>query len=213
MTNVAITGIGSSDDEAAPTTASPVKSRHRPALRILVWTAGIVVIFGMLGAVMLPSLCRASETANRIKCMSNLRQIGQAITLYAQSNGGQYPPSLAVLIGQQQMAPAILVCPSSNDVAASGADSAAKIAELTAAETNAAGHEDCLSYVYTGSALNVKTASATAVVAYEPLTNHGGAGTDVLFGDGHVEFIGKQSWPKVAADAGLSIVPLPTNPS
>ena len=29
--------------------------------------------------------------ANRVKCMSNLRQIGQAMKIYAFDNGGQYP--------------------------------------------------------------------------------------------------------------------------
>ena len=46
------------------------------------------------------------------------------------------------------------------------------------------------------------------VVAYEPLENHVGVGTNVLFGDGHVEFIDKQSWPKVAGDAGIAIAPV-----
>jgi hypothetical protein len=34
---------------------------------------------------------RARETANRVKCASNLRQIGQAILLYSNENRGAYP--------------------------------------------------------------------------------------------------------------------------
>jgi len=34
---------------------------------------------------------RSRETANRVKCASNLRQIGQAMLLYANDNGGHYP--------------------------------------------------------------------------------------------------------------------------
>jgi len=37
------------------------------------------------------SSCRSRETANRVKCSSNLRQIGQAIQLYAAENRGVYP--------------------------------------------------------------------------------------------------------------------------
>jgi prepilin-type processing-associated H-X9-DG protein len=37
------------------------------------------------------SSCRSRETANRVKCASNLRQIGQAMLLYANDNGGHYP--------------------------------------------------------------------------------------------------------------------------
>src|SRR5207253_10164014 len=34
---------------------------------------------------------RAKETANRAKCASNLRQLGQAVVVYAGDNKGQYP--------------------------------------------------------------------------------------------------------------------------
>jgi prepilin-type processing-associated H-X9-DG protein len=176
----------------APTHAEPVP-RHRSGRRFLVWTTGIVVIGGMLISVLLPSLCRSSETANRVKCASNLRQIGDAIALYAHDNGGQYPPSLAVLLAQGQLSAEVMVCPSSNDERASAADPAGAANELAAAENNAAGPEHCLSYAYTGRGLTVATATATSIVAYEPLDNHDGTGTNVLFGDNHVEWIDKKS--------------------
>jgi prepilin-type processing-associated H-X9-DG protein len=162
----------------------------------------------MLVAVMLPSLCRSSETANRVKCGSNLRQIGQAIAFYAQKHGGQYPPSLAVLPSFEDITSDVMICPSSNDERATGNDVPGVVAELAAAEGNSPGHKHCLSYVYAGRALRQGTAKEMTVVAYEPLENHGGAGTNVLFGDGHVEFVDKQSWPKVAGDAGIEIAPV-----
>jgi prepilin-type processing-associated H-X9-DG protein len=82
------------------------------------------------------------------------------------------------------------------------------VAELTAAEAESPGHKHCLSYVYAGGALTQDTAKEMTIVAYEPLENHDGAGTNVLFGDGHVEFISKQSWPKVAGDAGIATGPM-----
>jgi prepilin-type processing-associated H-X9-DG protein len=51
----------------------------------------VIGILALLVAFMLPSLCRSSETANRVKCSSNLRQIGQAMLLYANDNHGHYP--------------------------------------------------------------------------------------------------------------------------
>jgi len=39
-------------------------------------------------------LLRAHETANRVKCASNLRMIGQAIMLYANENKGNYPRTI-----------------------------------------------------------------------------------------------------------------------
>jgi len=192
--------------QALPLRTSPssVQSPRRSGLRFLVWATGIVVIGGMLISVLLPSLCRPRETANRVKCASNLRQIGEAIALYAQANGGQYPPSLAVLLAQGQLSAEVMVCPSSNDQPVSAADTAGAARELAAAEKNEVGHEHCLSYVYTGRGLTVATAAQTAIVAYEPLDNHDGSGTNVLYGDGHVEWIGKQDWPKVAAEAGVA---------
>ncbi|HEY1685709.1 MAG TPA: prepilin-type N-terminal cleavage/methylation domain-containing protein [Tepidisphaeraceae bacterium] len=51
----------------------------------------VIGIIALLISILLPSLNRARETANRIKCGSNLRQIGQAILLYANENNGNYP--------------------------------------------------------------------------------------------------------------------------
>ncbi|MFN4241872.1 MAG: type II secretion system protein [Tepidisphaerales bacterium] len=51
----------------------------------------VIGIIALLISILLPSLNRARETANRVKCASNLRQIGQAIALYANENRGAYP--------------------------------------------------------------------------------------------------------------------------
>jgi prepilin-type N-terminal cleavage/methylation domain-containing protein/prepilin-type processing-associated H-X9-DG protein len=51
----------------------------------------VIGIIALLISILLPSLSRARETANRVKCGSNLRQIGQAMQLYANENQGNYP--------------------------------------------------------------------------------------------------------------------------
>jgi prepilin-type N-terminal cleavage/methylation domain-containing protein/prepilin-type processing-associated H-X9-DG protein len=51
----------------------------------------VIGIIALLISILLPSLSRARETANRVKCGSNLRQIGQAMLLYANENNGNYP--------------------------------------------------------------------------------------------------------------------------
>ena len=186
--------------------AQPVQRRGSGG-RFLVWAVGGVVIGGMLIAALLPSLCRSGSAANRVKCAANLRQIGLAIALYAQDNGGQYPPSLAVLPAHEDITPAVMVCPASKDEATLTTDTAAAVAELKSAEADAPGHKNCLSYVYAGRGLNAKTILDTTVLAYEPLDNHNGEGTNVLFGDGHVEFIGKTAWTKIAAAAGVTTLP------
>jgi len=134
-------------------------------------------------AILLPSLNRARETANRVRCASQMRQIGQALLLYANANQGQYPPKLEDLILNENMVSGTFVCPSSNDTPAPGTTPQAQASALSTG-----GHE---SYIYIP---NLNSAvSADTVVLYEPLTDHNNAGMNVLFGDGHVEFLGRQS--------------------
>lgn len=51
----------------------------------------VIGIIALLISILLPSLNRARETANRVKCASNLKQIGQAILLYSNENRNAYP--------------------------------------------------------------------------------------------------------------------------
>ena len=43
----------------------------------------VISILALLTAMLLPSLHRARETARRIQCVGNLRQVGSALLLYA----------------------------------------------------------------------------------------------------------------------------------
>jgi predicted Zn finger-like uncharacterized protein/prepilin-type processing-associated H-X9-DG protein len=129
----------------------------------------VVGVLAVLISILLPSLNRAREIANRAKCASNMHQIGQAILLYQNSNNQAYPPDLTTLWKNEQLSGSVFVCPSSNDTPAAGPD------QLTSG-----GH---LSYVYV--APDFQPGAMTPVL-YENSTDHAHDGTNILFGDGHV---------------------------
>jgi len=51
----------------------------------------VMVIIALLVGLLLPALARAKEEARKTQCRSNLRQIGLAIEMYANDNGGWTP--------------------------------------------------------------------------------------------------------------------------
>ena len=146
----------------------------------------------LIAAVMVPSLSRARETSNRVKCASNMRQIGQAILIYANNNQGNYPQRPEQLLLAQSITSHVFVCPSTAQTPAPGATPAAQAQVLSTGP-----HQ---SYAYVGAGLDF-TADAETVVLYEPVTNHLGDGANVLFGDGHVEFVSGARAAKLIADA------------
>src|SRR2546421_957932 len=52
----------------------------------------VIAIIAILASMLLPALARAKESANRIKCVNNLKQLNVALKLYADDNEGLYPP-------------------------------------------------------------------------------------------------------------------------
>ena len=51
----------------------------------------VVAIIGLLGALVLPAVQRARESARRNQCQSRLRQVGSALLSYTDQFGGFYP--------------------------------------------------------------------------------------------------------------------------
>jgi prepilin-type N-terminal cleavage/methylation domain-containing protein len=56
----------------------------------------VLAIIAVLIAILIPALSAVRERANRVKCMSNLRTIGQGMRIYAHDNNNHYPRTLYV---------------------------------------------------------------------------------------------------------------------
>ena len=51
----------------------------------------VIAIIGILASMLLPALAKAKTRANRIKCVSNLKQVGSAYKAFANDNNDRYP--------------------------------------------------------------------------------------------------------------------------
>jgi prepilin-type processing-associated H-X9-DG protein len=130
-------------------------------------------------SILLPSLSKAREAANRVKSGSNLRQIGQGCLLYANENNGKMPPDLGSLV-KEELTPEVFVSPLGHQQVPR------EVATMTP-EQKAAWINEHSDYVYLGKG-KMNNLPADQPVAYEKFENGHGQGISILFGDGHVEF-------------------------
>ncbi|MCB9866862.1 MAG: hypothetical protein H6816_09555 [Phycisphaerales bacterium] len=131
----------------------------------IVGLCGGIVSILLVTVIFLPGLSRTRELSKRFVCQSNMQAVGTACRIYANDHDGDLPPGVQVLIDSGDVMPKQLHCPS--------------------AATNAA--TPTVAYIYIAGQGGID--DPRNVLLYEPPENHDSEGANVLFADGHVQFI------------------------
>ncbi|MCH8250908.1 MAG: DUF4190 domain-containing protein [Planctomycetes bacterium] len=127
-------------------------------------------VFLLFVSILLPSLSRARELSKRLVCSANMRAVAISAKTYAEDNDGMMPTPLSALVDEGYLTPRQLICPSS-------------------------GLNKC-NYRLLGIDPAEPTDGRTPFL-YEPKSNHGGEGGNIVFADGQATFERAQSYDKI----------------
>jgi len=128
----------------------------------------------LLVATLMPALNRARGLAKRSVSAANLNAIGKGCALYQAEFNDQLPPALGTLIEHGYIGTGALVHPASGNP------------PPKLVEGKLVGEID---YVYLGAGKSVVDEAATTILAHDKPEHNGFQGVNVVFLDGHVEWM------------------------
>jgi len=150
---------------------SVVKAKQGKGAGVIIITSvllGVIFIGGIFAGMMFPALSRAREMARRTKGLSNLKQIGLGIHMYAQDNKEKFPNTLSALYPKYISTLDVFKCPAQKE----------KIKTKTEIDTKTG-------YKYT-SGLSEESPSSTVVAHTKK--GYFKRGRNILYVDGHVKW-------------------------
>jgi prepilin-type N-terminal cleavage/methylation domain-containing protein/prepilin-type processing-associated H-X9-DG protein len=155
----------------------------------------VIAVIGILAVMLLPTGHKAGEKGRRAKCLANLKQLGQAMTLYAADYSGRYPMDAAdaTLVGSMSLLSnrlplaKFLFCPSDSWGHPLQAN------DFTKLTTNNISYSYVPNLVWNSGSPHKIVAldgikSTAAGSAWDIHSSHKDTGGNVLFNDGRVEW-------------------------
>jgi prepilin-type N-terminal cleavage/methylation domain-containing protein/prepilin-type processing-associated H-X9-DG protein len=160
----------------------------------------VIAIIGILAGILLPVLSRARESARKTQCMSNIKQIGMGLIMYANENSEAFPSSTAsnpamaslnLLFDTYVSDNKVFNCPSDTTV------TAATNAGMSVSTGTESFDSDESSYGYDRTHTMADDADVALAADRPPASpdattstaNHNARGQNVVYVDGHVEFV------------------------
>jgi len=132
-------------------------------LGVLGFLSTSLIVLILIGGIFLPAVGAARQTAMELQSMTQLRSIGHGMSIYADNNDYQFPPTdqtFDILLDQGLIEDELLVSPLEDG--------------------------DGVSYILTG--VRELSFDSTEIIAYED-PKHMDRRVNVLFADMHVEFV------------------------
>jgi prepilin-type N-terminal cleavage/methylation domain-containing protein/prepilin-type processing-associated H-X9-DG protein len=159
----------------------------------------VIAIIGILAAMLLPALNAAREKARRANCLSNLKQVGVSIAMYADNYNGRtpwdgtsslQPPTTSFNLLSNVLGSAkIFACPSSRE-SASPTWPLGGSTNVSYSYVPVLVWQDVPDSILAYDRMHVDFSNTldTRGSPWDSMSPHKLAGGNVLFNDGHVEF-------------------------
>ena len=160
----------------------------------------VIAIIGILAGILLPVLSRARESARKTQCMSNVKQIGMGLIMYANENSETFPSSTASNPAMASLNLLYDTYISDNKVFNCPSDTTVTAATNAGMSVSTSGGSEAFtstqsSYGYDRSHTQADDADVALLADRPPSDttlssdNHNARGQNVVYVDGHVEFV------------------------